>query len=78
MKYRIALTLFSAMLGLSIPVCAFADDSEVTAGAKDQTAQDIMISEAEAGMLEEGRVIILFKNLYKSADNPDKRKRPFK
>ena len=44
MKYRIALTLFSAMLGLSIPVCAFADDSEVTAGAKDQTAQDIVIS----------------------------------
>lgn len=59
MKYRIALTLFSAMLGLSVPVCAFADDSEVTAGAKDQTAQDIVISEAEAGMLEEGRVIIL-------------------
>ena len=45
MKYRIALTLFSAMLGLSVPVCAFADDSEVTASAKDQTAQDIVISE---------------------------------
>lgn len=59
MKYRIALTMFAAFMGLSAPVCSYAAEKEVVADTKDETAQNIVISEAEAGMLEEGRVIIL-------------------
>ena len=56
MKYRIALTLFSAMLGLSIPGVRFRRLTvRLLPAQKIRPLRIYMISEAEAGMLEEGQ-----------------------
>ena len=59
MKYRYGI-MAAALLAVSanaVPFCAYAN--EVAIYNKDTEADDIVIKEAEAGLFEEGRMLVL-------------------
>ena len=59
MKYRLALTIAAVLIGMSNSAVAFAAENEAVIDNKSTSSQNIIIRESEAGMLEEGKVIIL-------------------
>lgn len=59
MKYRLALTFAAVLIGMSNSAVAFAAENEAVIDNKSTSSQNIIIRESEAGMLEEGKVIIL-------------------
>ena len=59
MKYKLALTFLAALTVFSNTAVALAAENEVSIDSKDNRAQNIVIRESAAGMLEEGKVIIL-------------------
>ena len=59
MKYRLALAFAAVLIGMSNSAVAFAAENEAAIDNKSTSSQNIIIRESEAGMLEEGKVIIL-------------------
>ena len=59
MKYKLALTFLAALTVFSNTAVALAAENEVSIDSRDNRAQNIVIRESAAGMLEEGKVIIL-------------------
>lgn len=60
MKYRYGIIAVSIMAALqAVPFSAYAASNEVTIDQKDVKADDIIITEAQAGMFEEGQLLVL-------------------
>lgn len=59
MKYKIALIMVTAIIGFSNMGTAFASENKTSIDSKESKAHGIKIRESEAGMLEEGKILIL-------------------